>query len=105
MKDARTVSAATILLALTPGSALACAVCGLTGGGGSDSAYFAMSVMLSALPLGMIGGTVFWLYRKSAAHDAGPATGRDAAGTPVPREDSPHVPQHQDAVQLRPSGE
>ena len=61
-------TAATIL-ALTPAQAIACPVCALVGSGDNAWAYTAMSVMLILLPLGMIGGAVFWLSRMAALAD------------------------------------
>jgi hypothetical protein len=49
----------------TPALALACPVCGTAGPGDNGWAYFAMTMVLSGLPLGMIGGVVFWVYRRS----------------------------------------
>jgi hypothetical protein len=46
-----------------PASALACPVCGLVGSSDNTWAYQAMSVMLTLLPLAMIGATVWWLAR------------------------------------------
>lgn len=43
---------------------LACAVCGLMGTGENGWAYFAGSVGLSLLPLVMIGGVSWWVYRR-----------------------------------------
>jgi nitric oxide reductase large subunit len=48
----------------TPARALACPVCGLGGTQDNWMAYGAMSVILSVLPLGMIGSLAFWAYRK-----------------------------------------
>lgn len=42
----------------------ACAVCGLVGTGESGSAYLAMTLVMSALPLMMIGGVAWWVYRR-----------------------------------------
>src|SRR5690606_14080045 len=44
---------------LVPAPALACPVCGLAGPGDNGWAYFAMTMMLSLLPLGFIGGVVY----------------------------------------------
>jgi hypothetical protein len=44
---------------------VACAVCGLGSTQDNWLAYFTMTMVLSALPLGMIGGVVFWLHRRS----------------------------------------
>ena len=54
------------LLALLPALALACPVCG--GGGDSprsQAAFFNTTILLSLLPLGMIGGGVWWLRGKA----------------------------------------
>jgi hypothetical protein len=87
--SAKHASVALIVLgaALVPEPAWACPVCGLAGPGDNGWAYAAMSVVLSALPLGMIAGTVFWVYKRSHARTEEPVD----------------VPQHQDAVQLRPT--
>jgi hypothetical protein len=48
-----------------PALALACAMCG--GGGDSprsQAAFFDTTIILSLLPLGMIGGGVWWLKRE-----------------------------------------
>ena len=81
------------LVAATPAATLACPVCGLAGPGDNGWAYAVMSGILSALPLGMIAGTVFWLHRRASAHEA-------EVLAPLPTE-LPHVPEHQDPVQLR----
>jgi hypothetical protein len=60
----RVLIAAIVLLAF-PAAALACPVCGLAGTGDNSDAYVEMSVMLSVVPLGMIGGVAFWLFRRS----------------------------------------
>jgi hypothetical protein len=44
---------------------VACAVCGLMGTGENGWAYFAGTVMLSFLPLAMIGGVSWWVWRRS----------------------------------------
>ena len=84
-----------VLVAATPAALLACPVCGLAGPGDNGWAYAVMSAILSALPLGMIAGTVFWLHRRASAHEA-------EVVAPLPT-GLPHVPEHQDAVQLRPT--
>ena len=53
------------LLVLAPRSALACPVCGFVGVNENWTVYLAMTAMLSALPLLMIGGMVFWLSRRA----------------------------------------
>ena len=49
----------------------ACAVCGLMGTGENGWAYLTMSVVMSALPLMMIGGVSWWVYRRASKHDVG----------------------------------
>lgn len=61
---ARSVALALALVALP---ALACPVCGV-GQGESEWAYIAMTAVLSLLPLAMMGGVAFWLYRRARAH-------------------------------------
>ena len=56
-------------LVAAPASALACPVCALVGPSNNTWAYQAMSLMLTLLPLAMIGGTVWWLARLAARAD------------------------------------
>lgn len=49
--------------------AWACPVCG-RGAPESEGAYLTMSGILSALPLLMVGGILFWVARRLRAHDA-----------------------------------
>ena len=72
-----------LALTLVPSIALACPVCGADTGDNAW-AYTVMSVVLTVLPLGMIGGVVYWVAR---------------------REGSDHVPEHQDALQFRSPGD
>lgn len=58
------------VLMLTPDAALACPVCGTPGTEETGRAYFTMTLVLSGLPLAMIGGVGYWVYRRVAAHDA-----------------------------------
>lgn len=58
------------MLTGAPAAALACPVCGLIGTGNNTWAYQAMSVMLTLLPLAMVGATVWWLTRLAARADA-----------------------------------
>ena len=53
------------LLMMSSGALFACPVCGLASAADNQSSYVSMSVMLSVLPLGMMGGFAYWLYRKS----------------------------------------
>lgn len=52
-----------IVTAFVTSSAFACAVC-FVGKGGASSIYLGTTIILSLLPLGMVGGVVFWLYRR-----------------------------------------
>jgi hypothetical protein len=61
------VSLAVLLVALVPARALACPVCGLAGPGDNGWAYLAMTLVMSALPLGFISGVVYWVYRRMSA--------------------------------------
>jgi hypothetical protein len=45
---------------------LACAVCGLAGTADNGVAYLVMTIVMSLLPLVMIGGVSWWLYRRAA---------------------------------------
>lgn len=85
-------TSAVVLLALTPAPALACPVCGLAGPGDNGWAYALMSAMLSALPLGMIGGIAFWVYRRAKAADAESREPASAASIPTDPLDAVHLP-------------
>jgi hypothetical protein len=61
---------AMLLLVAAPAAAFACAVCGMGGPGNNAGAYFGMTMALSGLPLLMIGGVVYWVYRRSTAAEA-----------------------------------
>lgn len=65
------VVVATVILVLAPRVALACPACALVGGKGNSTAYVSMTIMLMALPLGMILGIVVWLYRGVRRAEAG----------------------------------
>lgn len=58
-------TALTLAMTVLPAALLACPVCGLASASDNQSSYVSMSVMLSALPLSMMAGIVFWLYRKN----------------------------------------
>jgi hypothetical protein len=45
-------------------------VCGTPGTEEAGRAYFTMTLVLSGLPLAMIGGVGYWVYRRVAAQDA-----------------------------------
>lgn len=56
--------------AVTP-PAWACAVCGFGEKDPAANAFFASTVMLSIIPVGMIGGTLFYIFRSvKKANDA-----------------------------------
>lgn len=65
---------ALMILVLVPRAAHACPVCGLVGVGDNAPAYVSMSIMLMALPLGMILGIAMWLYRSISRAEAGART-------------------------------
>ena len=69
MRIVRTLVATVFAVLAVPALALACPVCGTAGPNDNGWAYFAMTIVLSGLPLGMIGGVVFWVARRSSAAD------------------------------------
>ncbi|MCC7042358.1 MAG: hypothetical protein IT183_00710 [Acidobacteria bacterium] len=74
MRTLRRSAAAILFMLATPAVALACPVCGTAGPNDNGWAYFAMTIVLSGLPLGMIGGVVYWVHRRSSdADSAGPS--------------------------------
>lgn len=80
-----------VLLGLWPAAAHACAVCG----GGVDrtrGAFFGTTILLSLLPLGMIGGGLWWLRRNASDYDPREFMDRDAVPPPAPGETSPLPP-------------
>jgi Na+/melibiose symporter-like transporter len=84
----RTLVVALALLFAAPASALACPVCGLAGPGNNGWAYLAMTLMLSALPVGILGGVLFWVYRrtKEAEEAAEAEQSRRASAAPTRRQ-------------------
>lgn len=80
MTFARVLIVALIILAV-PAVALACPVCGTAGPNDNGWAYFAMTIVLSALPLGMMGGVGLWVYRRSTGADAEAGTSRPTDST------------------------
>jgi hypothetical protein len=52
------------LIALAPSDALACAVCGF-GEDKSSQIFLYSTMVLSLVPLGLIGGILYWLYRST----------------------------------------
>ena len=52
---------------LVPAPAFACAVCGLGQNDESAGAFFRGTMLLSLMPLSVIGGIVFYLYRATKA--------------------------------------
>lgn len=65
------IAVATVILVLAPRVALACPVCGLVGVKDNATAYVSMSILLMALPLGMILGIAMWLSRSIRRAEAG----------------------------------
>lgn len=73
-----------VLLALLwPAAAHACAVCGALNDR-NRAAFFGTTILLSLLPLGMIGGGVWWLRRNGSAFDAEDLIDRDRVAPPPP---------------------
>jgi hypothetical protein len=62
---------------LLPELALACPVCGTPGSEDAGWAYLAMTLILSGLPLAMIGSVGYWVYRRVTAAES------DARGVPA----------------------
>ena len=56
------------MLALVAG-AWACPVCGAPGAA-NDGAYLVMTIIMSLLPLGFIGGVGLWVHRQFTSSDA-----------------------------------
>ena len=65
------------LLAMAPASALACPVCALVGTGNNTWAYQAMSLMLTVLPLGMVGVAVWYAACAISRADRAPVLVND----------------------------
>lgn len=55
---------------LLPAQALACPVCSAGRDDAAREAFFATTVFLSLLPLGMFGGIVYWLVRRARAAES-----------------------------------
>lgn len=71
------------LLAL-PDAALACAVCGASSVERSQMAFLGTTILLSLLPLALIGGGLWWVRRHAGERMAGEFVDRDLlAGAPV----------------------
>jgi hypothetical protein len=70
------IGATGVFVLAAPAVALACPVCGLAGTSDNTWAYGAMSVMLSAVPLGMIVGVSTWLVRRNNKRDEAETTAR-----------------------------
>jgi len=67
---------------LWPAAAHACAVCGAAADR-NRAAFFGTTMLLSLLPLGMIGGGVWWLRRNGSAFDAEDLIDRDRVAPPA----------------------
>jgi hypothetical protein len=60
---------AALALMAVPNAAWACSVC-YSANEGNRWAFFTTTVFLSLLPLAMVGGIVYWLWREMAARAA-----------------------------------
>lgn len=76
-RAARRVAAAVLALALSPGFALACAVCGAGNKERSNLAFLISTIFLSLLPLALIVGGLLWLRHHARAVMAGEFLDRD----------------------------
>lgn len=56
---------------------LACSVCG-AGQEGTETSYVVMTLIVSFLPLAMIGGVAFWLWRAIKQRDEAAQAEREA---------------------------
>jgi hypothetical protein len=63
MKKYVRLLSATVASALVPGSVWACSACALADPKNSKT-YLDMTLFMSALPLLMVGGLAYWLWRR-----------------------------------------
>ena len=61
---ARTVLAVLFVLSLLAGSADACPVC-FSSDDGPRKAFLYTTIVMSALPMALVGGLTFWIFRRS----------------------------------------
>ena len=69
---------------LAPGGAWGCPAC-YGGNEGPLLTYFITGVLLSVLPLGLIGAVGVWFYRQTSPPRTGRAAPETAADTPLPQ--------------------
>jgi len=55
---------------LVPGAALACSVCIAAGSEDTTNAYRAMTAFMTFTPMAIVGGVIYWIYRRYKALDA-----------------------------------
>lgn len=82
---ARSLPAVALLLALAA-VAHACPVCGAEGAARNRAAFFGTTVLLSLLPLAMIGGGVWWVVRRLPHGLARELEVTDSSAGPLPGE-------------------
>ena len=75
---ARASQCGVVLVGLVPARAFACAVCG-GGNPANRFAFFASTIALSLLPLGLFAAGFLWLRARLRAHDRSEFVERDAA--------------------------
>jgi hypothetical protein len=68
LRGRATVALLLALAASMPATALACSVCGAVSEP-TKRAYLTTTILLSAIPLAMIGGFLYWLKRASRMRD------------------------------------
>jgi hypothetical protein len=76
-----------VLSGLAPGVALACPVCFAARDKATQLAFLGTTILLTSLPVLMIGGVVVWVARRSREIDAASRPKRPVKSRPARRED------------------
>lgn len=77
-----------VLAALSSSAALACPVCGVPTEQG-QGAYLFMTPIMSLLPLALMGGVVFWIFRRVRNADRDEPVEPELNATPAPAPEQP----------------
>lgn len=80
-------------LAMIPAVAQACPACMVTDPQNAGT-YLGMTLMMSALPLGMVGGLAYWLWRRYSQAARASSRPRKAAGQPKFLTEIRDAPRH-----------